>query len=92
MVYGKAFVELKNVSATSTSAQDITQDNEDIIAYAHKHEIPVSLVGLSASGVGLGPVSMEALSIKSEAYHGVLPAIGMTASVKNKKLTFTAIS
>lgn len=35
---------------------------------------------------------MEALSIKSEAYHGVLPAIGMTASVKNKKLTFTAIS
>jgi hypothetical protein len=92
MVYGKAFVKLQNVSATSTSAQDITQDNEDIIAYAQKHDIPISLVGLSNSGRTLGPVNMEALSIKSEAYHGVLPAIGMTASVKNKKLTFTAIS
>ena len=94
MVYGNAIVDLSglNISATSTSAQDITQDAEDIIAYAQKNKMPLCLVGLKSSSRELGPVNMEALSIKSEAYHGVLPSIGMTASVASKKLTFTAIS
>ena len=94
MVNGNLFIDLSgfNISSTSTSAQDIDQKTEDAIAYATKHQIPVSLVGLKASSRSLGPVNMEALSIKSEAYHGVLPAIGMTASIANEEITFTAIS
>ena len=90
MMYGYANIDATGVDITSGSAQTAPKGIFKAAKFAHEQKIPVELHNMVASSIGIGPLTLEAISEDSGDIKGIAPALAATVTITDEdKVTIT---